>query len=184
MKTIDPKTTALLIIDVINDFQFEGSQDLLAWALPAAKCIRRLKQRMRKAGVPVIYVNDNFGHWQSDFRSQVERCRSLDSPGHAVVEMLLPDENDYFVLKPKHSAFYSTALEVLLDYLGTHTLILTGFAGDICVMYSANDAYMREYSLIIAADGVASESAKRNDLALAHMRTLLKARVVKSSTIQ
>lgn len=184
MNTLDTKTTAMLIIDVINDFEFEGSQDLLEWALPAARSIRRLKHRLRQAGVPVIYVNDNFGHWQSDFRAQVERCRSPESPGHQVVEMLLPDESDYFVLKPKHSAFYSTALEVLLGFLGTQTLILTGFAGDICVIYSANDAYMREYGLIIPTDGVASESKERNEQALDHMRKLLKARVVHSSRIR
>ena len=172
------------MIDVINDFDFEGSEKLLKYALPAAKKIAKLKQRLRAAGVPVIYVNDNFGRWQSDFRDQIQYCSSDACKGREVTELLLPDDKDYFVLKPRHSGFYATSLPVLLGYLGTKCLILTGFAGDICVLYTANDAYMRDYDLIIPADCIASESGNGNEGALDHMRTRLKARVIASTSIR
>lgn len=184
MKSTLSKKTALLLIDVINDFDFVGSGDLLRHALPAARKISRLKERMREAGVPVIYVNDNFGRWQSDFREQIERCISPHCKGREVASLLLPDADDYFVLKPRHSAFYSTSLDVLLGVLGIDTLILTGLAGDICVLYTANDAYMRDYGLIIPSDCIASESEASNRRALDHMKRLLKARVVASRAIR
>lgn len=184
MKTIDPSKSALLLIDVINDFDFKEQRDLLKFAVPAAKKIAALKRRLKAEGVSVIYVNDNFGHWQSDFRNQIERCIHPECKGTEVASMLLPDSDDYFVLKPKHSGFYSTSLDVLLGFLGVQTLILTGVAGDICVLYTANDAYMRDYQLVIPSDCIASESAEKNKRALDHMRTLLKARVIRSSSIR
>jgi nicotinamidase-related amidase len=184
MKTPASSTSALLLIDVINDFDFIGSENLLRHALPAAKKLARLKKRLRAAGVPVIYVNDNFGHWQSDFREQIERCIGADCKGSEIARLLLPERSDYFVLKPKHSGFYSTSLEVLLGFLGVDTLILSGFAGDICVLYTANDAYMRDYQLVAAADCIASESEAANRTALEHMRILLKAKVIASSSIR
>lgn len=175
---------ALLLIDVINDFDFPGSDDLLRHALPASQKLARLKARMTAAGIPVIYVNDNFGRWQSDFKEQIERCTSLSCKGHEVAKNLLPDQRDYFVLKPKHSGFYSTSLDVLLGVLGVDTLVLGGFAGDICVLYTANDAYMRDYRLIVASDCVASESMTSNKAALAQMGNLLKAKILPSASVR
>jgi nicotinamidase-related amidase len=184
MKLSDPATTALLLIDVINDFDFKESPKLLRHALPAAKRLTKLKARMRMAGVPVIYVNDNFGRWQSDFRHQIERCISAGCKGREVASLLVPDEQDYFVLKPKHSGFYSTSLDVLLGFLGVNTLMIAGFAGDLCVLYTANDAYMRDYELIVPSDCIASESAAKNRDALDHMRKRLKAKVLLSNAIR
>jgi nicotinamidase-related amidase len=184
MHSLHSASTALLLVDVINDFDFDGSEKLLKHALPAAKKIARLKQRMRTAGIPVIYVNDNFGRWQSDFRDQIQYCSSDACTGREVTKLLLPDSKDYFVLKPRHSGFYATSLPVLLGFLGTKSLVITGFAGDICVLYTANDAYMRDYELIVPADCIASESTGGNEAALEHMRTRLKARVIASSSIR
>lgn len=181
---LDPGSTALLMIDVVNDFEFPHSERLLQYATPAAKKLAALKSRLAGLGIPAIYVNDNFGYWQSDFRDQILRCTGSGSKGSEVTKMLLPEIEDYFVLKPKHSGFYSTSLEVLLGYLGTRTLILSGFAGDICVLYTANDAYMRDYELVVASDCVASETSAANRLALGHMKQLLKARVVTSGRIR
>ena len=141
--------------------------------------ILRLKERAKKAGIPVVHVNDNFGRWQSDFRRQVQHCMRGNSRGHEIVKLLRPEEDDYFVLKPKHSGFFSTTLETLLRYLGSETLIVTGIAGNFCVLFTANDAYMRDYDLIIpsdctASDCTASNSAAENNEALALMRKFLK----------
>ena len=182
MKVRQPKS-ALLMIDVLNDFLFPESEKLLRYAHPAAKRLATLRRRLKPMGIPVIYVNDNFGHWQSDFKEQIARCTSPECPGHEVASLLLPEGDDYFVLKPKHSGFYATSLEVLLGYLGVRELILTGFAGDICVLYTANDAHMRDYGLTIVSDCVASESESANRIALEQMKTRLNARVVKSSSL-
>lgn len=175
---------ALLLIDVINDMNFPGSEELLRRARPAAKCLARLRERARAAGVPVIYVNDNFGQWQSDFQSQIRRCVSSESAGCAVASILIPEPDDYFVLKPKHSGFYSTPLEVLLRFLGVDTLILTGFAADICLLYTANDAYMRDYAIIVAKDCVASETDAGTQGALDHIRQRLKGKVVAGRSVR
>jgi nicotinamidase-related amidase len=171
----DKSEIALLLIDVINDLDFPEAKQLLRYARPMARKLLRLKERAKKAGIPVIYVNDNFGRWQSDFRRQVQHCLRDDSLGHQIVSLLQPEEDDYFVLKPKHSGFFSTTLETLLHYLGSTKLILTGIAGNFCVLFTANDAYMRDYDLVIPSDCTASNSAKENREALTLMRKFLKA---------
>jgi nicotinamidase-related amidase len=170
----DRAPCALLLIDVINDLEFEGGEKLFPRALPMAKKLARLVERARKHGVPVIYVNDNFGRWRSDFRAQVRHCLEDGVRGRPVVEILRPLDDDYFVLKPKHSAFFSTALETLLQALETETLILTGLAGDNCVLFTAHDAYMRDYRLAVPSDCIASESPTSNAWALRHMARFLK----------
>ena len=176
--------TALLLIDVINDFDFPGNHGIVKAAAPAAARIALLKTRLATKGVPAIYVNDNYGRWRSDFREQIERCLRPDSPGCQIASQLVPKKEDYFVLKPKHSAFFSTSLDVLLGFLGIETLILTGFASDICVLYTANDAYMRDYRLIVPPDCVAGETAAKTAAALKHMKALLKAKVMPSRYIR
>jgi nicotinamidase-related amidase len=175
--------TVLLLVDVINDFDFEKGRQLLRSAIPAARSIARLKEKLRRRRIPAIYVNDNFGRWQSDFRSQYRKCASEDSLGAPVARLLKPAADDYFVLKPRHSGFYSTSLEILLHYLGARRLILTGFAADICVLFTANDAYMRGFELIVPSDCVASESAKAKRIACAQMKRFLRAEIRPSRAI-
>jgi nicotinamidase-related amidase len=169
----DTSEAALLLIDVINDLEFPGGKALLKPAVAAARRIAALKTRARAADVPVIYANDNFGRWRSDFKQVVAHCLEDGVRGQPLAELLAPDDNDYFVLKPKHSAFYSTTLELLLEYLGTRRLILTGFAGDACVLMSAADAYMRDVDLYVPSDCIASKSAAENRKALQYMARVL-----------
>lgn len=171
----DSSPVALLLVDVINPMDFPEADRLLRHAVPAADQLADLKRRAQAAGVPVVYANDNFGRWRSDLAAVVGRCRETDCKGRPVADRLAPDPDDYFVLKPKHSAFFSTTLDTLLDYLGTRTLVLGGFAADICVLFTANDAYMRDLQLVVPADGVASNEAPDRDAALALMRRVLKA---------
>lgn len=174
---------ALLLIDVINDMDFEGSEGLARQAVPMAKRLLALKRRCKEAGIPAIYVNDNFGRWQSDFRRIVEHCLHDGVPGEETVRILKPEDDDYFVLKPKHSAFYATTLDTLLAYLSTRTVILTGIAGNICILFSANDAYMRDFDLIVPSDCVISNTEEENHHALEQMRTILKADVSESTAL-
>jgi nicotinamidase-related amidase len=179
----DKSDLALLIIDMINDLDFPEGKQLLAHALPVARQIADLKQRAKTEGVPVIYVNDNFGRWRSDFRAQVEHCLHDGAIGQPIAELLCPDEDDYFVLKPKHSGFFSSTLDVLLEYLEVKTVVLVGIAGNICVLFTANDAYLRDFRLIVPHDCVASNTIEENNHALEQMRTVLKADTRRSADI-
>src|SRR4029453_2145138 len=179
----DNSPVALLLIDVINDLEFAGGAELLRFAVPAAENIRRLKKSASQAGVPVIYVNDNFGRWRSDFKRIVTHCLRDDVRGRPIAELLAPSEDDYFVLKPKHSGFFSTALDLLLEYLGVRTLVLTGIAGNNCVLFTANDAYLRDYELIVPSDCTASIRTEENEYALQQMQQVLKANIHSSSEV-
>lgn len=179
----DKSDVALLLLDVINDLDFEEGEQLLPFALEAAQRIAALKERAKAAGIPVIYVNDNFGRWQSDFHRLIEHCTQDEMRGCGISRLLLPEEHDYFVLKPKHSGFFSTTLDVLLSYLAVKTLILTGFAGNICVLFTASDAYMRDFRLVVPADCIASNTPEDNAYALRQIATVLKAEITPSTEL-
>jgi nicotinamidase-related amidase len=182
-KAAEERHSALLLVDVINDMDFEGAEALVRHAEPMARRLHRLKQRARAAGLPAIYINDNFGKWRSDFRSLVTHCVEDPVPGREVARLLQPDEDDYFVLKPKNSAFFGTTLDTLLKSLATSTVILTGIAGDNCVLFSAHDAYLRDYRLFIPSDCVASNTREDNDTALRLMAKVMKADVTPSTAL-
>ena len=174
---------ALLLIDWINDLEFDAGDKILPQALAAAKATAALRRRARQAGVPVIYCNDNFGKWRSDFRATLDHVLKDGVRGQPLAELLTPDEQDYFVLKPKHSGFHSTTLDVLLAYLGVRTLILTGIAGNFCVLFTAQDAYMRDFKLVVPRDCTASEEEADNRHALEHMAKVCKADTLPSPAI-
>ncbi len=176
-------TVALLLIDVINDLEFEGAEALAQTALPMAQRIAELKKRAEAKGIPAIYINDNFGRWRSDFRNLVRHCLEDGVRGEAIARLLRPDDNDYFVLKPKHSAFYATTLDTLLTYIGARTLIMVGMAGNICILFSANDAYMRDYNIIVPSDCIASNTPEDNAYALQQMRDILKTDITPSAEL-
>ena len=169
----DRSPVVLLVIDAINDFTFEEGGQVLASALPMARRIHRLKRLARRVGIPTVYVNDNFGRWRSDFRSLIAHC--LRARSRAVTRLLRPDRRDYFVLKPKHSGFYSTTLELLLEHFRARTLILTGLLADSCILFTAQDAHMRGYDVVVPPDCVAARAAADSHRALEQMRRALKA---------
>ena len=170
---------ALLIIDMINNFDFPHGPILAKKALQIAQPIKYLKKQFNKQQLPVIFINDHYKLWQADFTKIINLCRNEQS--EPIFEQLLPEENDYFLIKPKHSAFYGTALNTLLHQLKVNTLILTGIAGNICVLFSANDAYMREYQLLVPKDCIASTDDEDNLYALTMMENVLKAKIVPSN---
>ena len=177
----DDCPVALLIIDMINAFDFKGAREMLPRALAAAKCIAQLKSRARRVGVPTVYVNDNFGRWRSDFHQLLAHV--LESPGREIARLLEPRAEDYFVLKPKHSGFQFTTLDVLLEHLGAKTLILTGVAGNFCVLFTAHDAYMRDYKIVVPGDCIASMTEENDKYALEHMAAVTKADVRASAEL-
>jgi nicotinamidase-related amidase len=148
----DESDVALLLIDVINDLEFEGGER-------------------------------DFGRWRSDFSALLARVLGHDVRGRPIAERLRPEPTDYVVLKPKHSAFYSTTLDLLLRYLKTRALVIGGFTADRCVLFTASDAYLRDFRVVVPSDGVASLDRAANRLALSQMRTLLGADVRPSRAV-
>jgi nicotinamidase-related amidase len=179
----DKSPVALILIDVINALDFDSGEELLKHALPMARNIADLKRRAKAIGIPAVYVNDNFGRWQSDLNQVLDHVLHDGVPGQPLAEILHPEKDDYFVLKPKHSGFFSTQLDILLDYLGARTLIMTGIQANICVLFTANDAYMRDYGLIVPSDCVASTDPAEADHALKAMEVVLKAEVMRSDEL-
>ena len=181
---LDLSPTVLLIIDLISDFDFPDGERIFKAALPVARAIRRLKARADRADIATIYVNDNFGRWRSDFRQLVRRCSSPSVKGRPIVELLHPRSEDYFVLKPTHAGFFGTALECLLKELRTVRLIVTGIPAHQCILFTANEAYLRGYNLIIPRDCVGSQKPQQKKFALDYFQSVLQADIRPSRTLR
>jgi nicotinamidase-related amidase len=179
----DTHHTALLLIDVINDFEFPRGDELFEAAKPIAPRIAELKRKARRVGIPAVYVNDNFGRWQSRFDQIIEHASNDEVRGAPFVRQLLPESEDYFILKPKHSGFYQTPLELLLKHLGAQRLILTGVSTNSCVLFTAGDAYMHDLDLMVPKDCVAACNCQEHDFAMQQIETMLKADVRPSTEL-
>ena len=179
----DTHNTCLLLIDVINDFEFPRGEELFEQARHIGPTIAALKKKAHAAGVPCVYVNDNFGRWRSNLEDIIRQGLRIESRGRPLVEMLVPNSEDYFILKPKHSGFYQTPLDLLLKHFGTERLILTGVSSNSCVLFTANDAYMRDLKVVVPPDCVAACSEIEHQFALDQMKRMLKAVIVSSDDI-
>lgn len=171
---------ALLVIDMINRFDFPGGERLRAKAGAIVAPILALRRQFARGRSPVIFVNDNFGEWHSERSRLVEGARR-----HApeIVSPLEPDEGDFFVIKPQFSGFYASNLSVLLPKLGVSRLVVTGIAADICVLFTAADAHMRDYALWVPEDAVTAESESRAGWALEIMRDHLGAETASTGSL-
>ena len=178
----DKHPIAVLVIDLISDFDFVDGDRLARLANRLATPVARLTHRARKQGVPVIYVNDNHGRWRSDHQELLRRCLRPGSKGKRIVEALAPTDRDYFILKPKHSGFFATPLVSLLEHFGTRKLVLTGVTTEQCILFTAMDACVREYELVVPSDAVAG--LRLSKPALRHMQTILKAEVMRSASVR
>jgi nicotinamidase-related amidase len=151
--------TALVLIDLVNAFEYPGGAAMLRATRKIVPAVSRLAHRAREARVPVVYANDNFARWRSDFRELVERLVAPEHPARPVVQPLVPAADDYFVLKPRHSAFYATPLE-LLHSLGVERVVLAGISAESCVLITACDAHVRGFAVHVPADCVASARSR------------------------
>ncbi|SCC38848.1 Nicotinamidase-related amidase [[Bacillus] enclensis] len=176
-----PKDTALLVIDIMNPFDFSHGETLAQHTKKIVKPINDLRTYCRKNGHPVIYINDHYELWKADLKLIYDKCHNSKSSD--IITPLRPADDDYFLIKPKHSAFYGTALNTLLHHLSIKNIILTGIAGNICVLFTANDAYMREFTLLVPKDAIASVSEEDNHYALTMMKNVLKADIDDTGTL-
>jgi nicotinamidase-related amidase len=165
--------TAVLFVDIINHFDFDGGDDLLANTKEILPNMKRLRQYAKDHELPLIYINDHYGLWQADFKKVTDYCKNEKS--QEVIDAIGPDDDDYFLIKPQHSAFFQTPLQSLLTELGKTKLIISGIAGDICILFTAKDAYMYKFDLKIPKNCMASESKQTNDYALYLMESVMKA---------
>lgn len=180
----DTSRTVLLLIDVINDLNFPGNELLLKEAARFARNVAALKRRTRRAGIPTIYVNDNRGRWRSDPSAVLKHCLGRRSSGRTLVKMLLPRRDDYIVLKPKHSAFYSTPLETLLSYMQAKTVILAGLTTNACVLGTAMELYVRDFEIIVPSDCVCGLTVQDQERALAIMKSSFGAHICPSGELK
>ena len=158
------------MIDVLTTFQFPDGDAILEGALKIRDALVKLKARARAAQIPVLYVHDNYGDWRSEKEVLMGRC--IEAKGSEFVRPLLPDSEDYFVLKPMHSAFYMTPLEVLLQHLQVETLILTGLTSNSCITVTAHDANMRGFDIYVPADCSCARNAAEHAQALAQLEAM------------
>jgi nicotinamidase-related amidase len=180
----DRSPAALLILDMISDFRFPDGPAVRRAARRIAPRIAALKQRAEKAGIARIYVNDNPGRWRSDSQALVQQCLHPRAPGADVVRLVRPGDSDYFIMKPRHSGFYATPLEVLLEHLGTRRLILTGVSSHQCVLFTANDAHLRNYELIVPSDCVGDPDPRETRFSLRYFDKVLGARINPSGQLR
>ena len=180
----DASDTVLLILDMISDFEFDDGPNVFRAALPLARRILRLKLRAKSARIPTIYVNDNIGRWRSDFGELVQHCSRDEMRGAPIVRLLAPDKDDYCILKPKHSGFFATPLDTLLQHIGAKRLILTGVSSNQCVLFTANDAYVRDLSLSIPRDCISAPSRRDTRFAIEYFSTVLGADLTRSTALK
>jgi nicotinamidase-related amidase len=176
--------TAVLLIDVINPFDFPGGAGFARRAVRQARAIARLTDRARRSRVPVVYVNDNMGRWRSDIQSILDYCKEAGSSAARIAEILTPQDGDHVILKSTLSGFYQTALETMLRSGGVRTVVLGGFATDNCVMFTAADAYMRDLNIVLASDCMAADTTRAHREAIQHMKKVFEARVSMSTRIR
>lgn len=146
--------SALLVIDMLNPYEHEQADELAAHVAAALPAVEALIERAHASEVPVVYVNDNFGDWNSSVDELAERASDGAHP--ELVKPVLPRDGDSFVIKARHSAFYETPLEYLLDQMGVDRLVLAGQVTEQCILYSALDAYVRHFRVAIPTDAVAA----------------------------
>jgi nicotinamidase-related amidase len=180
----DTAGTAILVLDMISDFGFEDGERVLRAAKPVAARIARLKRRAEAAGTPVIYVNDNRGRWRADFPGLLRHALGTGSRGAPIARQLVPGTGDYCILKPKHSGFFGTVLDTLLEHLGVRRLVITGVSAHQCVLFTANDAYVRDLELCIPRDCIAAEAPARTRFALRYFREVLAADLAPSPKVR
>ncbi|RZL31845.1 MAG: cysteine hydrolase [Rubrivivax sp.] len=181
-EALESSRTVLLLVDFINPLNFDGAEELAPYALEAARRTTRLRRALRAEGVQTIFANDNYRQWTSDFDALCRRCQAMPGIAGRMAKMMAPTRKDFTILKPRHSAFYATPLDLLLEQLHCKRLIVTGLAADNCVFFTAMDAYLRGYSLWVPQDCIAAETEDARDQALAQMARVLKADIKPSES--
>jgi nicotinamidase-related amidase len=148
-----PKKTALIVIDMINSYDHPDAEKLTKSVEKALPKMVDLVKRAAGEDVTTIYVNDNFGAWNSNREELVEAA--LEGEYKELVEPIRPEKDTAFVVKARHSIFFETPLSYLLTENDVERVVLVGQATEQCILYSALDAYIRHFEVAIPRDAVA-----------------------------
>jgi nicotinamidase-related amidase len=176
------RRSAVIVIDMINTYDHPDAEPLMASVRKALPRVRQLIERARSAGTDVVYVNDNFGRWRSHHDELL--AAALEGPHADLVEPVLPDAESLFVVKARHSIFYQTPLEYLLQQSGVEHVVLCGQVTEQCVLYSALDAHIRHFDVSVARDAVACIHEDLADAALRMMERNMGARLVRARDVE
>ena len=171
----EQQNTALVVVDVLNAYEHEDAEELVQSMAEAVEPIAALIDRAREEGHPVVYVNDNYGHWNSSSQKLLDAALQGRHP--ELVEPLSPPEDASFVIKARHSIFYETPLEYLLRQLEVSRIMLCGQVTEQCILYSALDAYVRHFEVAVPPDAVACIDPELADAALEMMGRNMRADV-------
>jgi nicotinamidase-related amidase len=174
--------TALLVVDMLNTYEHDDADALARSVRAAVPQIRGLIDRARAADVPVVYVNDNYGDWNSSSEELAQRALAGCHPD--LVEPVLPRSDDAFVIKARHSVFYSTPLEYLLQTMDVGRIVLAGQATEQCILYSALDGYVRHFEVAVPSDGVAHVHAHLAEAAVEMMQRNMRAEVAPAEELR
>lgn len=168
--------SALIVVDMLNEYTHEDADVLVESVREALPAMRRLIDRAKAEGTPIVYVNDNSGDWGAGRPELVERA--VAGRGRDVVEPIAPGEGAWFIAKARHSIFYETQLEYLLREQKIERIVLVGQVTEQCILYSALDAYVRHFKVAVARNAVAGIHPELADCALQMMERNMRADVV------
>jgi nicotinamidase-related amidase len=177
----DGGATALLVVDMLNPYEHPQADRLAERVGETLPGIRTLLRRAADEQTPVVYVNDNYGDWNSS--SEELAKQAMDGAHPELVEPVLPGEGQSLVVKARHSTFYETPLEYLLDQLGVSRLVFSGQVTEQCILYSALDAYVRHFDVVVAIDAVAAIYDDLGDAALQMMERNMGAELVRAEDV-
>jgi nicotinamidase-related amidase len=163
----DGKSTALIVIDMLNRYEHSDAEPLLSSVRGILTALSRLIEKARRSGILTVYVNDNHGDWTAG-RTQLSQW-ALQGADPSLIEPILPAENVPFLIKARHSVFYATQLEYLLRHENIDRVVLCGQVTEQCILYSALDAYVRHFQVVVVRDAVAHI---HEDLARAALRMM------------
>jgi nicotinamidase-related amidase len=171
--------SAVVVVDMLNHYEHEDGDRLVASVRDALPAMRQLLARAREQDVPIVYVNDNHGDWSACRPELVERA--LLGRAAELVEPIAPSPDVGFIVKARHSIFYQTQLEYLLRQEKIERIVLVGQVTEQCILYSALDAYVRHFAVAVPHDAVAHIHADLADAALRMMERNMRADVAKAA---
>jgi nicotinamidase-related amidase len=177
-----PKKTALIVVDMINSYDHPDGEKLAESVKESLPQMVDLLKRADDEGVEVIYVNDNFGAWNSQREELVEAA--LDSEYKDLIEPIRPEKDTAFVVKLRHSIFFETPLSFLLAENDIERVVLVGQATEQCILYSALDAYIRHFEVVIPRDAVAHIHEHLAEAAFEMMELNMNAEVADAESIE
>jgi ureidoacrylate peracid hydrolase len=166
-------STAILVVDMLNDFLKPGGKMVLAGGGVLIPPMRRLLNRARKAGIPVVYVNDCHRpglREDREFKKRSEHCIE-GTWGAEVIDELKPKKKDFVVLKHRFSGFYDTDLDLTLQDLCIDTVIVMGVVTNICVRSTIHDAFFRGYKVLVPRDCVMATGEREQESSLYDIET-------------